>query len=185
MRRRLIMIAGISAILVAIVVTVAWFVLVQQTRSAINKWAEIQRANGNDISWQSLSFSGYPLRIDTHIDTPQVSFRQGDRDRQVNWKPQFLTFKISSIAPNAIDFDSPGAHDLQITFDDEILATLIEAETLEGQARFPTGNYQRIEQLAGQFADVRVTQSGQAEPVTVKQGSFDIMLGAETPIDPQ
>jgi hypothetical protein len=183
MRRRLFMIAAVSAIVVAIVVTGAWFVLVQQTRSAINQWADLQRANGNDISWQSLSFSGYPLRIDTHIDTPQVSFRHGDR--QANWKPSFLTFKISSIAPNAIDFDSPGAHDLQITLDDEILATRIEAETLEGQALFPSDNYQQIEQLVGEFTGVTLTQPGQLEPVTVKQGSFDIMLGAATANDPQ
>lgn len=183
MRRRLIMIAGVSAITIAIVVTVAWFVLVQQTRSSINQWADLQRANGNDITWQSLSFSGYPLRIDAHIDTPQVSFRHGGR--QTNWKPSFLTFKFSSITPNAIDFDSPGAHDLKVTFDDETLAALIEAETLEGQALFPAGDYQRIEQLVGEFTGVRVTQSGQAEPITVKQGNFDIMLGAASPIDPQ
>ncbi|NKB48317.1 MAG: DUF2125 domain-containing protein [Alphaproteobacteria bacterium] len=178
MRRRLILIIAVTAITVAITVTAGWFFFVQQTKSAINQWAEIQRENGTDVTWQELTFSGFPLRIDTQFDTPQMVIRQ--RGRQAIWKPSFLTFKVSSITPNAVDFVSPGSHDLNFTQGDAAWSALIEAETLEGEALFPPANYQKINQLTGQFAGVRVTPVAWAEPITIERGNFDVTLSAPT-----
>jgi hypothetical protein len=182
MRSRIIVIAGISTVAVAIVVTAAWFFFVLQTQRAIIQWAEIQRENGVDITWQDLRFTGYPLRIDVQIGTPQMIVRQ--RNRRVIWEPSLLTFKLSSITPHVIDFVSPGAHDLQFASDNAAWSAVIEAETLEGQAKFPPDGYQRIEQLVGQFAGVRVTPFAWVDPVTIEQGNFEATLRAATPIDP-
>ena len=183
MRRRLLMIAGVSGIAIAVVVTAGWFFFVVQTRTAINQWADAQRENGIDVTWQSLAFTGYPLRIDARIDTPQLIFRP--RGRRAIWKPSFLTFKFSSIAPHAIDFDSPGSHDLTVTHGGAAWSAIIEAQTLEGQASFPPGDYQRIEHLAGRFAGVRVTPFAWVDPVTASRGNFEATLRAAVPIDPQ
>ena len=182
MRRSITMIVGISAVAVAIVVTVAWFFFVQQTRTAINQWAEIQRANGTDVTWQDLRFSGYPLRIDAHIDTPQMIVRQ--RERQATWKPSFLTFKFSSISPNAIEFVSPGTHDINVTYGDTASSVVIEAETLQGQALFPPGDYQRIRQVSGRFSGVRVTPFAWDDPVTIGRGNFEATQDNAARIDP-
>ena len=182
MRRRIIMIVGISAVAVAIAVTAAWFFFVHQTQRAIIQWAEIQRENGVDITWQDLRLTVYPLQVEAHIDTPQVIVRR--RDRRAIWKTSFLTFDFSSIAPNVIDFVSPGAHDLQFASDNATWSAVIEAETLEGQAKFSPDGYQQIEQLVGQFADVRVTPFAWVDPVTIEQGNFEATLRAATPIDP-
>jgi hypothetical protein len=183
MRRRITMIAGGIAVATIIVVTAAWFFFVQQTQRAIDQWADAQRTNGVDVTWQSLRFTGYPLRIDARIGEPQMIVRQPNR--MVIWKPSLLTFKFSSIAPRAIDFVSPGAHDIHATFEDATWSAVVDAETLEGQALFPPGDYRRIEQLAGRFSGVRMTPHAWADPVTVEQGTFEAARRAATPVNPQ
>ena len=183
MRRSIILVAGVCTILIAIVATAAWFFFVQQTKTAINQWADIQRENGTDVTWQGLRFTGFPLRIDTHFDSPQIIVRQ--RDRRAIWKPSFLTFKFSSLAPNAINLVSPGSHDLNLTSGNKNWSALVEAETLQGQALFPAGDYQQLEQLVGRFAGVRVTPFAWADPITAARGNFDATLAAVTSIDPQ
>ena len=183
MRRRIAMIAGISAIAVAVTVSAAWFFFVHQTQLAIEQWADLQRSNGVEVTWQSLRFSGYPLRIDVQISDPQMTVRRPHR--VAIWKPSFVTFKFSSIAPQTIDFLSPGSHDLHFTSDDAAWSAVVEAETLEGRAFFPDQDYQRIEQLVGRFAGVRVTPNAWADPVTVDRGNFDATHHAANSVDPQ
>ena len=183
MRRPIAMIAGVSAVAVAVVVTAAWFFFVNQTERAIIQWAETQRANGVEVTWQSLRFTGYPLRIDAEIGAPQMIVRQPNR--MAIWKPSLLTFRFSSIAPDAIDFFSPGSHDLHATFEDATWSAVVDAETLEGRASFPPGDYRRIEQFVGRFAGVRITSRTWADPVTVEQGTFEAAHRAATAIDPQ
>ena len=183
MRRRIAMLAGATAVALAVGVTAAWFFFVHQTERAIDQWADAQRANGVDVSWRSLRFTGFPLRIDAQLSDPQMIVRQPTRTAV--WKPPLVTFKFSSIAPRAIDFVSPGTHDLHATFEDATWSAVVDAETLEGQAIFPPGDYRRIEQLTGRFAGVRMTPNAWANPVTVERGTFEAARRAATPVDPQ
>jgi hypothetical protein len=182
MRRRTAKIAGVTAVGAAIALTAAWFVFVQQTERAMQQWVDTQRENGVEVTWQSLKFTGYPLRANAQIGEPQIIVRQPNR--VATWKPPLLTFKFSSISPQAIDFASPGTHDLNVTSNDKTWSAVVEARTLKGQALFPSEDYRRIEQLTGRFADMRVTPSGWADPLTVERGNFEATRGASTPVDP-
>lgn len=183
MRRRIAKIAGVTAIGVAVAVTAAWFVFVHQTQRAIEQWADTQRENGVEVTWQSLKFTGYPFRVDVQIGDPQLIVRQPNR--VATWKPPLLTFKFSSIAPREIDFASPGTHNLHVTSDDQTWSAVIDAETLQGQAIFPPGDYRRIERLTVRFAGMSVTANDSAEPVTIDRGNFDATRHRATPVDPQ
>ncbi len=181
MRRRIAMIAGLAIVAVAVGITAAWFFFVHQTERAIDQWADDQRANGVDVSWRSLRFTGYPLRIDAQIDEPQMIIRQPTRT--ATWKPPLVTFKFSSISPDTVEFVSPGVHDLSATFEDATWSALIDAETLEGRASFPPGDYRRIEQLAGRFAGVRMTPQAWADPVIVERGTFEAARRTAIPVN--
>lgn len=183
MRRSIARIVGLSAVGLAIAVTAAWFFFVHQTQRAIDLWTDTQRENGVEVTWQSLRFTGFPLRVDAQIDAPQMIVRQPNRVSI--WKPSSLTFNFSSITPNAIDFSSPGAHDLNVAFDDKTWSAVVEAETLNGKALFRPGDYQTIEQLAGRFAGVRVIPYALADPLTVDRGNFKASHRGATPVDPQ
>jgi hypothetical protein len=106
-------------------------------------------------------------------------------NRMAIWKPALLTFKFSSIAPDAIDFVSPGTHDLHATFEDATWSAVVDAETLEGRASFPPGDYRRIEQLTGRFSGVRVMPHAWTDPVTVEAGTFEAAHRVIDRADPQ
>jgi len=183
MRRRIARIAGVTAVGAAIALTAAWFVFVHQTQRAIEQWTDSQRENGVEVTWQSLKFTGYPLWVNAQIGDPLIIARQPNR--VATWKPPSLTLKFSSLAADAIDFASPGAHDLNVTSDDKTWSAVVEAETLKGQALFPPEDYRRIEQLAGRFAGVRVTLNDSADSLTVDSGDFEATQHGPAPIDPQ
>jgi hypothetical protein len=183
MRRRIAKFIIVTAIGIAIAITAVWFLSVHQAQRAIDQWAGIQRKNGVEVSWEELRFSGYPAQINAEIDDPQLVVRQPNR--VATWKPPLLTFNFSSIAPNTIDFAGPGSHDFQVAFDDATWSAVVEAETLKGQAFFPPEEFQRIEQLAGRFAGVRVTLNGAADPLTVDSGDFEAKQHSPATADPQ
>lgn len=183
MRRRIAFVIGVSAALVAVVVTAAWFFFVAQTRQAIGQWAETQRRNGIDVSWQSLEFSGFPLRVDAHIGDPRLTVRRPDS--LATWKPSFLTFKFSSVTPRAVDFASPGNHALHFTNGAASWSALVETESLDGEAIFPPDNSARIEQITSRFAGVRITPQAWTAPITLQRATFDAFRRAPPPPDPQ
>lgn len=183
MRRRIVKYTVITVVGIAIAVTAAWFVFVFQTQRAISQWADSQRENGVEVTWQSLGFTGYPFRVDAQIGEPALVVRQPNR--VTTWKPPLLTFNFSSAAPRAIDFASPGTHNFHVARDDKTWSAVVDAETLKGQAVFPSGDYRQIEHLTGRFAGVSVTPSDAAEPVTIDQGNFTATRRGATPADPQ
>ena len=183
MRRRIVKFALVTVVGIAIAVTATWFFFVHQTQRAINQWADSQRENGVEVTWQSLGFTGYPFRLNAQIGEPELIVRQPNR--VTTWKPPLLTFNFSSTAPSAIDFAGPGTHNLHVATGDKSWSAIVDAETLQGQALFPPNDYQRIEQLTGQFAGLSVTSSDSAEPVTVDRGNFIATHRRATPVDPQ
>lgn len=183
MRRRIIKYTFVTVVGVAIAVTAAWFFFVHQTQRGIDQWADAQRENGVEVTWQSLSFTGFPLRVDAQIGEPELVVRRPNR--VATWKPPSLTFKFSSAAPHTIDFASPGTHNLHVASDDRTWSAVVDAETLKGQALFPPQDYRRIEQLTGRFAGVSVTPSDSTEPVTIDRGNFAATRRGAAPADPQ
>jgi len=183
MRRRIIKYAVVLTVGIAIAVAASWFVFVLQTEKAIGRWAALQRQNGIDVSWKELHFSGFPARVDTTVDEPQLVMRQPNR--VATWKPPELSFAVSSLAPNAINFTGPGSHSLDITFDDASWSAVIEAKTLKGRALFPPQNFRHMEQIATRFAGVRVTLNGSSDSLTVDSGDFAARQPAAVPTDPQ
>lgn len=183
MRRRIAKIALVTVVGVAIAVTAAWFVFVHQTQRAINQWADTQRDNGVEVTWQSLEFTGYPLRVIAQLGDPQLTVRQPNR--VATWKPPLLTFKFSPTAPRAIDFASPGTHNIHIASGDKTWSAVVNAESLNGQALFPAGDYRRLERLTGRFAGMSVTTSDSAEPVTIGGGNFKARRRLAAPVDLQ
>jgi len=183
MRRRIAKIALVTVVGAAIAVTAAWFFFVHQTQRTIDQWADTQRDNGVEVTWQSLRFTGYPLQVNAQFGDPALIVRRSNR--VATWKPPSLTFGFSSITPNAIDFASAGTHNLHLATDDKTWSAVVDAETLKGQALFPTEDYRRIEQLTGRFAGLSVTPSDSTEPVTIDRGNFEATHRGAIPVDPQ
>jgi hypothetical protein len=183
MRRQIVKYTVVSVVGIAIAITAAWYFFVHQTQRAIDQWADTQRENGVEVTWQSLKFTGYPLRVNVQIGDPELVVRQPNR--VTTWKPPLLTFNFSSTAPRVIDFASSGTHNLHVAADDKTWSAVVDAETLKGQALFPPDNYRRIEQLTGQFAGVSVTLNDAAEPVTIDRGNFAATRRSASPVDPQ
>lgn len=183
MRRRIAKFALVTVVGMAIAVTAAWFVFVNQTQRAIDQWADTQRDNGAEVTWQSLEFTGYPLRVIAQLSDPQLTVRQPNR--VATWKPPLLTFKFSPTAPHAIDFASPGTHNIHIASGDKTWSAVVDAESLNGQALFPAGDYRRLERLTGRFAGMSVATSDSVEPVTIGGGNFEARRRVAVPADPQ
>lgn len=182
MRRRTVKIAGITVVGLAIAASAAWFVFVQQTQRAIDQWTAAQRENGVEVTWQSLKFTGFPLRVNAQIGGPQLIVRRPNR--VTSWKPPLLTVHFSSVSPHAIDFAGPGVHNLDVISDGRTWSAVVEAKTLKGQALFPPDDYRRIERLTGRFAGVSVIPNDWAEPLTIDRGKFRATRPSATPVDP-
>ncbi len=183
MRRRIALFSVLVAAVVAVLGTAAWFVLVSQTERAINQWADAQRAEGVDATWQNMRFGGFPLRIDTQIDKPQMIVHQPDRTTV--WRPPALTLIFSSIAPRAISFESPGSHDLQFTSGDTAWSAVMAAQDFAGKLVFPSSGYNRIEGLSGQFADLQVAPDAWTEVIAIGKGHFEAIHRPTVQPDPQ
>lgn len=183
MRRRIAIIASALAVAAAIIVTGAWFVFVQQTRQAIERWADTQRRNGVDVSWQALEFAGFPLRIDARFAEPRFATQQAGQT--ATWTPSSLVFTFSSVAPRAVDFASPGAHEIRVLADDSNWSAHIEAKALDGRAIFPPQDYRRFERLRARMTSVRVSPADWSEPLTIGRGEIETAAPAAQRVDPQ
>lgn len=182
MRRRTIKIAGIAIVTIGVVVTAGWFFFVQQARQALTQWADAQRQEGVDVTWQSLDFNGYPFRVNTQIGDPQIVVRRPDHS--AIWIPANLAFRFSAFAPQAIAFAGPGAHNLRIEHGGDSWSAMIEADRFNGQALFPPRDYRQLESLTGKFSGVRITPLDGPGPIIIDKGTFAAIHPATPPVDP-
>lgn len=94
--------AVIAALLViASAYTAYWFVVASQIKDSVDAWAQSERADKIDVSWQRISITGFPIAFRIELD------RAALRDNAVNPAPDL---RISSLSGTARPWDFADWH---------------------------------------------------------------------------
>lgn len=124
--------AGMLAVVAALYAGY-WYYIAGQVRSGIAEWADMRRAEGGDVSYGSLTISGFPFRLVAEITEPKIA-------QFWSWKGPKLALSVRPWRLNRIKFRAPGLHQLTIRGEDYFIV----ADTLHGKVRFQQGRPVRI-----------------------------------------
>ncbi|HLO77994.1 MAG TPA: DUF2125 domain-containing protein [Magnetospirillum sp.] len=103
--RRIAALFAASLAVAALGYTVYWFHAATVLRKGVEDWAEQKRAEGWQVTWDSLDTGGYPLHLSLTLAAPAVAAPDGAR-----WRGEHLTAHATPFDPSRLRVTSPGRH---------------------------------------------------------------------------
>lgn len=97
---------------VVVVVAGGWAAAASVITGAIDDWAQQQRQQGVDVSWQALEMNGFPVRLNGTIDGARIA---GESDGVTwSWTPPALALRFFPLNPRTVQVDAPGRHAIAV-----------------------------------------------------------------------
>jgi len=92
--------------------TGGWFIAQALVNSALTDWQDKQRANGAQVSYESLNLSGYPFQIVIDLKAPKYDGPL--MGEPVAWQGESLTLKARPWSPSTLHIEAPGKHTVKL-----------------------------------------------------------------------
>lgn len=170
-RKYLIFVGGL--LVIAAVWTAGWFWLAQKVEADIAAFAVHGGADPIALDWDSVSVSGFPIRLNARLENPRGVWSEGDR--QVIWTGADAVIGFFSEGAGTVSFQAPGAHSF-----DARAGTSIDTQSDELRGQVDFGGDGRMRGLRGLATGVavRVNDVGSA---AVRSIAFDWSHADGTP----
>ncbi len=170
MRRRLLAIVVALPIVLAGATFGAWLWLTASVRTAVEQWAQQQRAGGTDVTWQALDVSGPPWRLTSHIDGAKIG--RTDGPLPWSWSPPPLALDVFPLKLDEFGLAAGGLHRVDLLLDGRP-RRLVIATTAAG-ARVRLDGDGLLAALAGRAQDLQFSVVDEPFELRAAQGEIAI-----------
>ncbi len=114
MMRRIAILAGAFALLIALAVTATWVIAVNRVEESAAAWTERQRAGGLLFTHGKIEIGGFPFRVDLVIPSPALASADGLR----RWEGASVHAIAPLWQPSRLDYNAAGRHRYRFTGSD-------------------------------------------------------------------
>ena len=122
-------------VVVVVVFAGAWAAAARFIAGAIDTWAAEQRRHGVEVSWQTLEFDGFPVRLNGAMAGARLA---GDADGVTwSWTPPPLDLRFFPLSPRTVQVDAPGPHAIAVASPINSADLLAVAETATARVSAP------------------------------------------------
>ena len=132
-QRKYLVPVGVVALFVAIW-TLGWFWFAGEIRAGMRDFAGRQNGNPVSLSWDEVSISGYPNRLNTRITRPRGVW--SGPDGEVTWAGADAILGFFKDGGRTVSFRAPGTHDFTLRADGTERAMAAVSDGLTGRLIF-------------------------------------------------
>ncbi|MBS27845.1 MAG: hypothetical protein CL566_02815 [Alphaproteobacteria bacterium] len=157
-RKYLIFVAGL--LVIAAAWTAGWFWLAQKVEADIAEFAARGGAETVELAWDSVSISGFPVRLNARLEKPRGVWSEDGR--KIAWTGANAVIGFFSEGRDTVSFEAPGTHEFNIRHAGARFNVDTQSDDLRGRVDF--GGDGRMHGLRGLATGVaiRINDTGSA-----------------------
>lgn len=178
MIQRKYLVFGGGLLLIALLWTAGWFWLAQRVQADIGAFAAVGKADPIELAWDSISVTGYPVRLNARLVNPSGIWP--GPDRRITWRGADTVIGFFSRGSRTFSFRAPGDHVIDIQEPRGRFTLDTQNRDLRGELEL--GDDGRIQGLRGVAEGVTI-RVNEAPSAAAASAAFDWSLtnGTATP----
>jgi hypothetical protein len=153
-RKYLLAVGLVAALLLAW--TGVWFWLANRAVATLDDYAASRRAEQVEFAWDSITVSGFPIRLLATIANPRGQWRAPQRT--ITWSGADTVLRFLTDGPRVLRFDAPGSHALRIA--DATGEVELETRHAQLQGRIAASEHGPAEQVQLASRDMHLLVNG-------------------------